>query len=368
MVSSVALALVMCACGSSAAPSPAAHASPGPTARPSAGITPPPVAGSWPSPAAPEVTLGAVDDLAVSPRAVYALYTPAGTQGALAGADNAMLARIDRASGAVRRAGPFPGALRIAVGAGSVWIAGGLAYRPSPVPGAIGVVRVDPDSLGQLRSVALPADAAQGPHVAAVAADADQAWLAYGAHLYQLDPETAAVRSTPQQSLDGIAASLALDAKAGRLYVGSDAADDRSQATISEWDAATLRKLATAVTGGGHLGGPQVAAAGDGAWVAFATGMLGQVEHRRASDLSVVPTAPSVHTNGIRVYIADGIVWTTDGMAGQLACLDPVTGALLASTRLDLGGVVAGDGAGLYVGRVTGVDSLVPDPACRRES
>ncbi len=103
------------------------------------------------------------------------------------------------------------------------------------------------------------------------------------------------------------------------------------------------------MTGGAGLGGPQIAAAGNDVWVAFATGMRGQVEHRRAYDLSVVPTASSRYTNGVRVYVAGGFTWTTDGMANQLACLDPVTGSIRASTSLNLGGVVAGDSAGLYI-------------------
>lgn len=355
MASAVALPLLICACQSSSAPNPSAHTS--------AGVTPSSVAGSWQTPSAREVTLGAVGDLAVNPQAVYALYTPAGTQGKLAGAINTMLARIDRASGIVHKAGPFPGALRIAVGGGSVWVGGSNQYPASPYPGAIGVVRLDPDSLKQLVSVALPGERDQRPLVAAVAASPGQVWLAYGRHLYQLDPKTGAVQS--KQSLDGVAASITIDSKTSRLYVGSDAAANQTQATITEWGTATMRKLASDVTGGAGLGGPQIAAAGNDVWVAFATGMLGQVEHRRASDLSVLPTASSRYTNSVRVYIAGGFVWTTDGMANQLACLDPVIGAIRASTSLNLGGVVAGDTAGLYVGNVRGVDGLVPDPRCR---
>lgn len=256
MASAIALPLLICACQSSSAPNPSAHTS--------AGVTPSSVDGSWQTPSAREVTLGAVGDLAVSPQAVYALYTPAGTQGNLAGAINTMLARIDRASGIVHKAGPFPGALRIAVGAGSVWVGGSSQYPASPYPGAIGVVRLDPDSLKQLVSVALPGEGDQRALVAAVAASADHVWLAYGRHLYQLDPTTGAVQS--KQSLDGIAASIAIDSKTSRLYVGSDAAANQTQATITEWDTATMRKLASDVTGGAGLGGPQVAAAGNDAW------------------------------------------------------------------------------------------------------
>jgi hypothetical protein len=294
---------------------------------------------------------------------VYALYTPAGTEGSLAGAANTMLARIDRASGVVRRAGPFPGALRIAVGAASVWVAGGNQFPASPHPGAVGVVRLEPDNLKQLASAALPAENVQHALVAAVAASSDQVWLGYGTHLYLIDPKTSGFQS--KRSLDGIATSIAFDAQTGHLYVGAEATPNPTGATITEWDAATLRKVASGVTGGAGVGGPQVAAAGNDVWVAFATGMLGQVEHRKGSDLSLVPTAPGHYTNSVRVYLAGGFVWSTDGMANRLACLDPATGAVRAATTLNLGGVVAGDSAAVYVGGVNGVVGLVPDPRCR---
>lgn len=302
-----------------------------------------------------QVALGSVGDLAVSPRAVYALYAPPGGQGTVA---TDMLARVDRFSGAVRKIGPLPGAARVAVGAGSVWVGG--SSRPG---GTIGVVRLDPDTLQQRASVPLPAESADRPLVAGLAASADRVWLAYGMHLYRLDPSTGAVQS--RQSLDGPATSIAFDASVGRLYVGSDAAGTQTQATVTEWDAATERRLAGAGTGGAALGGPEVAAAADGAWVAFATGMLGGVEHRRASDLTAVPTASTRYTNSVHVYVASGFVWTADSMANQLACLDPATGAVRVSRTQSLGGVVAGDAAGIYLGSDSGVGTLVPDPRCR---
>lgn len=74
------------------------------------------------------------------------------------------------------------------------------------------------------------------------------------------------------------------------------------------------------------------------------------------------------YTNSVRVYVAGGFVWTTYGMANELPCLDPMTGAPRARTTLNLGGVVAGDSVGLYLGEVNGVDSLVPAPKCHLAS
>jgi hypothetical protein len=329
----------------------------------STGLTPSP-ASNWQT--TPEVPLGAVGDLEVSPRAVYALYTPVGTQGKLAGAANVMVARIDRASGIVRKAGPFPGAFRLAIGAGGVWVGGGNEFPATPFPGAIGIVRLDPETLQELASVPLPPEPAQRALLAAIAAGSEQVWLAYGSHIYQLDPNTGAVQG--KRPLSGIAASISFDSQIGRLYVGADAADGQAQATITEWSAATLGEVASADTGGASLGGPQVAAAGGDVWVAFATGMLGQIEHRRASDLTVLPSATSQYTNSVRVYLAGGFVWMTDGMVNRFACLDPHTGATLADVKLNLGAVLSGDREGLFVGDVNGVEALVPDARCRQQT
>lgn len=344
-----------------------APSSPTPSRSPqtATGATPSSVV-SWPSPTAAEVKLGAVGDLVVGPGAVYALYTPVGTEGKLAGAINVRVARIDRASGVVRTVGPFPGALRLAVGAGSVWVGGGNHFGAASYPGAVGIVRLDANTLQQLASVSLPPEPAQRALVAAVAASSDLVWLAYGAHLYALNPKSDAIEG--KQSISGTAASIAFDAQASRLYVGADASDTQNQATITQWDPSTLTEVASAPTGGASLGGPEVAAAGNDVWVAFATGMLGQVEHRRAPDLTLLASPTGLNTNSVRVYLAGGFVWTTDGMANRLACLDPQTGAVLASTTLNLGGVVAGDRAGLFVGDINGVSSLVPDPRCRQQT
>lgn len=84
--------------------------------------------------------------------------------------------------------------------------------------------------------------------------------------------------------------------------------------------------------------------------------------------MSLLPVAEGRYTNSVSVYLAGGFVWTTDAMANRLACLDPVTGAILAGTTLNLGGVVAGDGADLYLGDVNGVSRLLPDARCHETS
>lgn len=107
-----------------------------------------------------------------------------------------------------------------------------------------------------------------------------------------------------------------------------------------------------------------MAVTGSDVWIAFATGMLGQLEHRRASDLTVIPVAERRYTNGIRVFAAGGYIWASDGMFGRLDCLDPVTGAARASRAVQFGGVVVGDAGGIFLGDIKGVSVLAPDPTC----
>jgi DNA-binding beta-propeller fold protein YncE len=308
-----------------------------------------------PSPSTSPNSLGAVTDLAVSSNAVYALYAPTGTEGPLAGAGTTMVARIDRRTQAVVKAGPFPGALHIAVGSGGVWVAGNR------------LMLLDADSLKQLTEIALPAETAGSIEVVASTAGV---WVAHGRHVYRLDAKTG--RTLQTRMFSGIATSIALSPNGGRIYVGADGDPFAwySVATINAFDTSTLNEVASTQTDGAGLGGPKVAAANDGVWAAIATGMQGYVEHRRASDLSRLPVPPSDqrHSNGVRVYVAGGYVWATDGGTGRLDCLDPQTGSVLSSKEHLLGGVVAGDSSSIYVGGSTGVESLTPDPSCKRIS
>jgi DNA-binding beta-propeller fold protein YncE len=224
-------------------------------------------------------------------------------------------------------------------------------------------MRVDAETLTIDVSLPLPSIVADRPAVAGFAASTKGLWMAYGDHLYQLDLSTGEVLRS--RSLSGIASSIALDSETGQIYVGADAGAPYASASVSEWDPATLKELASSATGGADLGGPEVAASSGNVWVAYATGMLGQVEHRRGSDLTTVPM--DVHqpfTNAVRVFIAARYVWVTDAMASKLDCLDPVTGAIRASRDLSLGGIVVGDSIGLYVGGVDGVAALTPDSRC----
>jgi hypothetical protein len=320
---------------------------------------------AWPTSRAREVALGFVSALAVTQQAVFALYTPPGTEGVLNGARNTMVARIDRVSGVVLKAGPFPGALRIAVGFGSVWVGAGNLFLPSPDPQAVDLVKLDADSLTVRARISLPPEKVQYPLVVEPAAGTTGLWVAYGAHIYNLDPLADSVSHS--WSIDGVVSSIALSPGGDRLYVGAQTSSD-PWATISAWDTTTMNRLVSVSTGGGGMGGPEVVAGTDKVWVAYATGMMGQIEERRASDLADLHAKTPAFSNSISVQVAGGFVLFTDGMSGRIGCLDPQTGTVLSTAERPFGGVVAGDRSVLFVGGQNGVAELIPAARCRQEA
>lgn len=343
---------LMAACGSGGG---SANATQSPaSAAPSANPTAEPLA------FAQQWKLGQVEDIAVSPTAVYTLYTPASIQGAVSQVTDNRLARIDRSTGTVITAGPFPYAQTVAVAGGAVWMGGNNQYPATPYPGSSTLTGVDATTLQMFLQLSFPGSAHQA--VATVAGDADSLWVAYGASIYRLPGRGGG--SVVSHAIGGIATSIALDEAGHRVYVGDNGVGGTG-ASVIELDAATLKPLVSSDTGGGGLGGPHVAAGTNDLWISYATGMLGAVEHRQASNLALLTIVDTRHTNGVSVYTAGGMVWVSDSMAGQIMCLDPTTGAVRAIWDTQFGGVVAGDGAQIYVGDLNGVGLLKLDSRCR---
>lgn len=348
--------LASCAAGSTATkPTPTLTS---PTAVPARPGTPLALTKQW--------TVGPVADIAVTPDAVYVLHTTAASQGAQAFARDTRLARIDRRSGALSTAGPFPGAFHIAVAAGVVWMGINLAARSNPPgsnppDGSYALVGVEAQNLQVLQRVTLPADG-QSSFAPNLAGRADVLWVAYGTHVYRLAGSSG--RTLGSQTLGGVQSSISIDSAGKRVYVGIIEVPVSANSTIIEFDPVILRVVVADTTGGGDLGGPQLAAGANDLWVAYATGMLGQVERRQASNLAKLPVASALHTNGVRVYEIAGVVWVADQMAGQLECLDPESGAVRVAWITNQGAMVAGDASGLYFADVSGVGSFQLDSRC----
>jgi hypothetical protein len=137
--------------------------------------------------------LGPVADIAVGADAVYVLYAPPTSEGALSNATDTRLARIDRVSGRVVTAGPYPFAMRIALAGGVVWIGPNNQYPGVAAPDSRMLIGVDALSLSTLRRVTLPNDPAPLALVANLAANSNTVWVAYAKHLYRLAAGSGAI-------------------------------------------------------------------------------------------------------------------------------------------------------------------------------
>jgi serine/threonine-protein kinase len=196
--------------------------------------------------------------LAVGAGAVWVTNPDAGT-----------LSRIDRRTGTVSntiQVGSDPSA--VAVGAGGVWVV-------SPRDGTLSWI--SPATNQVVKTIRV----GNGPSGVCVAAGA--VWVAdsYAAQLVRFDPTTQRKTRIP------------LDSRPTQLACGGGSvwASSRSSGTVTQVDAATGDRLATAATGAGASG----LAFGDGAlWVANTQdGTVSRIDPRRGVQTALVPSAPT---------------------------------------------------------------------------
>ncbi|HVS05210.1 MAG TPA: hypothetical protein VHK65_03485 [Candidatus Dormibacteraeota bacterium] len=337
-------------------PVPIPSASPSPN--PSATATPP---SGW---VTRKVPVGPVTAMALDGSAVFALYAPTPVNGGIDPSKMA-LARIDRATGAVATTGIFPYAKTVARVPAGLWVAAGPGIGDGTVAADTKWLSlVDPVTLSVKQRVHLPAQADSGSNAGPqVAGASNLLWLGYAHSLYRLDPISGRILLTA--SVPGTVTSISLDPSGHRLYVGVDVTPSQtSQDLVVEWDALTGARLASATTGGLGLGGPQVAAAADGVWISFATGMMGAVGHLSATGLALLSSPQYPNTNGIHVFVSGGTLWLVDGGLSQVACADPLTGVVAASSHEPSSGAVVADANGSYLGAFDGVGFLRPDSSC----
>jgi hypothetical protein len=329
--------------------SPTASASPSPS---------PSVGANW---VTRNVPVGDVTAMSLDSAAIFALYAPTPASSGI-DASQIRLARIDRATGGVITAGPFPNATHLTAVAAGIWIAAGVEQGTNT--DTQWMTLVDPVTLTVKQRVHLPGQ----PDPAMViqpqlAGTSTLLWLGYGHSLYRLDPNTAQVLAT--QSLPGVATSISIDPAGQRLYVGIEVTGNQpGQDLVIESDVSTGARLASAPTGGRSLGGPEVAAASDGVWIAYATGTRGQIEHRSATTLAILTPAGGTYSNGIHVFVGAGALWLVDAMAQGLACAVLATGTVAASSQETLPAALVADANGSYLGEADGVAFLQPPSSC----
>jgi hypothetical protein len=329
---------------------------PGPTPSPS------PALAAWIS---RSIRTGPVGAIALAPNAIYVIYEKSQPAGSYDPA-LARVAIINRSTGELHDGGAFSGAQSLALAGGYLWVVSGASPGVSPTDANV-LYRVDASSLVVERRTTLGRLVSNGNHEPPVlAANGGRLWVGYGVHVARLDPTTGALLHTSTVGNAGAGvSSLAIDPSGRVLYVGM-AGDCVTGASVAEVNSTTGMRIATTSTYYGcDLGGPNLAATGDGVWVAYATGLEGAAAELRASDLEQVAIIPGLHSNGIEAFTGGGVLWLVDGMAGELFCADPATGATRASVSWPLGGLVAADARGAFLGGYDGVSFLRPDPLCR---
>ena len=358
------LLLAGCATGN-AHPSPTAIESPTAaptTSSPQPTPSPSPALAAWIS---RSIRTGPVGAIALAPNAIYIIYEKSQPAGSYDPA-LARVAIIDRSTGELHDGGAFPGAQSLALAGGYLWVASGASPGVNRSDANV-LYRVDASSLVVERRISLGRLVSNGNYEPPVlAAIGGRLWVGYGVHVARLDPTTGAVLHTSTVGNPGAGvSSLAIDPSGRVLYVGM-AGDCVTGASVAEVNSTTGMRIATtSAYYGCDLGGPNLAATGDGVWVAYATGLEGAAAELRASDLEQSALIPGQHSNGIEAFTGGGVLWLTDGMAGELFCADPATGATRASVIWPLGGLVAADARGAFLGGYDGVSFLRPDPLCR---
>ena len=350
------------------APSPA-H--PPVSARATPTASPPPTPSA--SPATPSATptsaqwvsrfvpLGDVAAIVLGPGSVYVIYNPPIQSGGYSPA-LARVVRIDRSNGAVEHGGAFPGAETLALAGGYLWVASG----PSP-----GVASTDANVLYRLNASTLAVEqrssitglaGTSNLEPPALTAADNLLWIGYGPHVARLSATTGAPIWSRDVGGTGSVSSVSVDPTGRLLYAGFDS-DRPSIAELSAITGTTVTESSAYF--GFDLGGPKLAAFVGYVWVAYATGNDGTNVELHAANLALsAGGVDGLHTNGIDVFRGNGILWMSDGMAGELFCADEASGAVRATFDWPLGGLIAADPSGTVVGGFSGVSFLRTNPVC----
>lgn len=331
---------------------PARHASPSPGA--SSAATPAPSGSPAPAPAQPAAqarwqkrlllreTSSVAGAQQVADPAADALFmlSPAGRP---TGA-TWRLRRIDLRTGSAREGLAFPVSNLVLAG-GYLWVYGTAGRSALPV-----ISQVSPATLTLVRNIKLAAKPApQGrPGPAVAAGPAGSAWVGADRTLLRVSLSTGRTLARVTLPAGLAVGSLSADAAHGILYAGATRLvhdEPEGGGAIFEYNEQTGAQLA-ADTGGlvrDSVAGPALTAVPGGVWVSFRTGMLGITYHLGRAGLRMIPPpGPGVALGppglfhwpmAASVAYGGGTLWLTND-AGILGCVDPQTGAVLASKRL----------------------------------
>jgi hypothetical protein len=263
-----------------------------------------------------------------------------------------VLEAIDLRTGRVRRGESYRQAFALTLASGSLWVS-------VAGPGGHPVLdAASPRTLATIRSVPLPGPSTMAWVVAA--GPPGSVWTGAGRTLLRVSAGTGAVLTRAVLPSGLYLSALAAGPGGENLYAAAARLPKPYGAVVLEYSAGTGRLLAQSdgATLKWSAGGAWLTAVPGGVWVWFRTGMLGQSGLLSARSLSVAAGFPTAFhpadspVTGIgTVYswamgsdsaYGGGALWVAT-TGGLLACVNPVTGQVLAQET-----VTSGQALGVY--------------------
>jgi isopentenyl-diphosphate Delta-isomerase len=239
------------------------------------------------------------------------------------------LTRVDQATGAVQASHRFaPGYIGSPLAAGR-W----LWMTTSPGGTGESLLRMNPANLAVTEDLSVVGGSYRGLGGGSHLAVAGGAlWVAGGDRLLRVSLTSG--RLLAAITLPGAFTSDVAASADGTVLAVGEAADS-GLGSVQGRNPTTGALLASHSTAG--VTAPELGGVIDsGVWVSVPTGMLGYVERFTVATMTPDTATDLGGTNGIRVIVADGVVWITDGTggAGRNYCANPVTGRRLAAIPL----------------------------------
>jgi hypothetical protein len=246
------------------------------------------------------------------------------------------LSRIDQTTGAIAATH-----LLIPGQVGAPLAAGGWLWVPVATSAGESLLRLSPVSLAEAGNLPLGGGSALSVGQGHLADAGGALWVADGGRLLRLSLTTGQLVATIP--LPGAATSDVAANKTGTVLVVSEATAGglgqvQRRNPVSGTETASYQMIGVAAPEVGGI-------IKSGVWIAEATGMMGYVERFSAETMAPDPATRVEGTNGIRVTVAGGLAWVTQGGNARYDyCADPVTGRILARIPLPdplQGGVLA---------------------------
>ncbi len=247
----------------------------------------------------------------------------------VAGATGFEITRVGPVTGRVGPSRRVAGVAGMGFGGGLLWV---IRHPPSSHGAAPSLLALNPATLAIVHTVALPQQPGWGPSRIAYAGGL--IWIAGTHSLIAINPATMTLAETVPVGSTGGFTGIAASPGGTALWTTEATPGGGGPVAVQRRDPHTGTALAAINGPAGSLGGAQIAAASDRAWLAYWTGMQGgytQVVDRDGRLAGTPPPERHRFANGIEVYLAGRRLWILDGMTGSIACASDTTGRILAA-------------------------------------